>query len=239
MSNEWTPDLDIFTREMGIESHQRSLMHGARAGICHNKNWWNKILVIVFLGVINILQLITIISDGEKYVLWWSITTITIATLVGVMVQFGHMMQYSMKESLHTKISADYELLYQNVRQTLTCKYKDRQAGRAYSTYIYKAFTRIKTSEQFIPPKLDEKYSKVDVNIPIYGEHTTIEIYSEDAKSNDSTSNDSTPSSSHNQQFILRKRPSKIVMDKIKNKMDSNEISALDSYQMHRFVHNL
>lgn len=241
MNNTWTPELDIFIKEMGIESHQRSLMHGARAGICHNNNWWIKVLVIVFVGVINILQIITIISDGKRSVLSWSIATIAIGTSIGIITQFGHMTQFAMKESLHTKISADYELIYQNVRRTLTYKYADRQSGMTYSTYIYHAFTRIKTSEQFISPKLDEKYSKVEVDIRIYGDNETIEIYNEDAKSNDSTSSSKSSYKSisiHNQQHILTKRPSKLVMDEIKNRIGSNDISALDSYQMHRFLHN-
>ncbi len=227
--NEWTKDLNNFIKEMAVKYHQKSLMHNFQASKCHINSWWCKFIIIICVAVIELIQLITIIDKGDKAKIIISITTMVIIVFVGIILQYSYLNQYDIKETLHAKTSADYELVYQNILITLSHPYDKREPGMAYSTYINNTYIRLIGHELFIPPKVEEKYENIEV---IIEENDQKEI---SCKTGDEKEIDSKIIKLRRAKTISSKR----TLDEIESRVKDTELSPYDSYQMHRFIHNL
>lgn len=247
-NNNWTSDLDLYIKNIALDCYQRSLMHNFEANKCHNYNWWINMLIIAFGSIITILQIITIVSSDITSVLAWAISTIGINMLLVIITELSYFNQYGLQESIHIKTSADYELIYQNILMTMSQMYKYRRHGNEYSVYITNTSNRIKTNSPHIPLKIQEKYEEYEMDILNHQmDDISVDIPLDDQYNNNGKNNIEDINRNHNSvsssesimQNRLRSMESKKVISEIENRIKENGTSAHDSWEMHRFLHNL
>lgn len=241
--NEWNTDLQLYIENMALKCYQRQLMHGYEADKCNRYEWWIT-RIVDLLGALSILcQIFTIFSKDKKTMIIWAIVTICINAFSMLITEWGHSSQYGSQESDHIKVSADYELIYQNILVTISHPFDKRRAGNEYSIYINNTYIRIKTNGPLIPLKIQEKYEKHMLRVLTLHSSVMIDI----APEKDGDSKSDSVHSIHNEAILsgnvrehrLKTMESKRVITEIENRMKKRGLSASAEYEMHRLFHNL
>ncbi len=246
-NNEWNPNLELYIKDMALRCYQRSLMHSYEADKCNRYEWWITRLVDLLGALSIIFQIITIFSKDNMTI--WAIVTIVTNAFSLLITEWGHSSQYGSQESDHIKISADYELMYQNILVTTSPPFNKRRPGNEYSVYINNTYIRIKTNGPPIPLKIQEKYENhilhglthysdviIDIEHPLGATRRSEE---NDSKSDSIDSDRSETASENIMRYRLRHMESKRVITEIESRIEKKGLSAYSEYEMHRLFHNL
>jgi len=159
MDNNWTLAIEEHITEVSTKCINISRMHGAQADRCHKINWCINAVVIILSATLAIFQVLDIIEEETNKIKITSYVRLSITVALVALSQLNQFGRFEEKKGKNIQAAADFEVLYNNIRQTLANKCNNRPPVEEYQSYVHDIYSKLIRCRPYISIKYQKQYT--------------------------------------------------------------------------------